>query len=400
MATLTYRDALNQALREEMQRDPDVFLMGEEVGVYQGAYKVSRGLLEEFGPKRIVDTPIAELGFAGIGVGAAMAGLRPVIEFMTWNFAVLALDQIVNSAAKLLYESGGQLPLPMVFRGPNGAALQLGAQHSQAWDSWLAHIPGLKVVAPATPADAKGLLKSAIRDNNPVIVLEGEMLYNLKGEVPEGEHLVPIGRADVKRPGRDVTFICHSKTVAVALKAAEQLAEREGASAEVLDLRSLRPLDEEAIVGSVARTNRAVVIEEGWPHAGIGAQVVDIIQREAFDQLDAPVLRVTQADVPMPYNKQLERLAKPSADRVVAAAQWRSGRRDAGGAEPAPADVTRVKASPLAKRMAREAGVDLKLVSGSGPGGRVVKRDVEGSASRALAPAAAPAVVEPHPAPL
>src|SRR5437016_3853076 len=243
MATLTYRDALNQALREEMQRDADVFLMGEEVGVYQGAYKVSRGLLEEFGPKRIVDTPIAELGFAGIGVGAAMAGLRPVIEFMTWNFAVLALDQIVNSAAKILYESGGQIPIPIVFRGPNGAALQLAAQHSQAWDSWLSHIPGLKVVAPATPADAKGLLKSAIRDNNPVIVLEGEMLYNLKGEVPDGEHIVPIGRAEVKRPGSDVTLICHSKTVAVALKAAEQLAEHEGASAEVLDLRSLRPRD-------------------------------------------------------------------------------------------------------------------------------------------------------------
>jgi len=321
MATLTYRDALNQALREEMHRDPNVFLMGEEVGVYQGAYKVSRGLLEEFGPLRVVDTPIAELGFAGIGVGAAMAGLRPVIEFMTWNFAVLALDQIVNSAAKILYESGGQLPIPIVFRGPNGAALQLAAQHSQAWESWLSHIPGLKVVAPATPADAKGLLKSAIRDNNPVIVLEGEMLYNIKGEVPEGEHLVPIGRSDVKRPGRDVTLICHSKTVAVALKAAEQLAEHEGVSAEVLDLRSLRPLDEAAIVGSVGRTNRAVVVEEGWPHCGIGAQVVDVIQREAFDRLDAPVLRVTQADVPMPYNKQLERLAKPSPERVVAAAR-------------------------------------------------------------------------------
>jgi pyruvate dehydrogenase E1 component beta subunit len=321
MATLTYRDALNQALREEMQRDPNVFLMGEEVGVYQGAYKVSRGLLEEFGPKRIVDTPIAELGFAGIGVGAAMAGLRPVIEFMTWNFAVLALDQIVNSAAKILYESGGQVPIPIVFRGPNGAALQLAAQHSQAWESWLSHIPGLKVVAPATPADAKGLLKAAIRDNNPVIVLEGEMLYNIKGEVPEGEHVVPIGLAEVKRPGTDVTLICHSKTVTVALKAAEQLAEREGASAEVLDLRSLRPLDEAAILESVARTNRAVVVEEGWPHCGIGAQVVDVIQRDAFDQLDAPVLRVTQADVPMPYNKQLERLAKPSPERVVAAAR-------------------------------------------------------------------------------
>ena len=319
MPTLTYRDALNQALREEMQRDPSVFLMGEEVGVYQGAYKVSRGLLEEFGPQRVVDTPIAELGFAGIGVGAAMAGLRPVIEFMTWNFALLALDQIVNAAAKMLYMSGGQLRMPIVFRGPNGAALQLSSQHSQAWESWLAHIPGLKVVAPATPADAKGLLKSAIRDNNPVIVLEGEMLYNLKGEVPEGEHLVPIGRADVKREGTDVTLICHSKTVAVALKAADQLAEQ-NVSAEVVDLRSLRPMDEAAILASVAKTNRAVVVEEGWPHAGIGAQVVDIIQRDAFDQLDAPVQRVTQADVPMPYNKHLERAAKASPERVAAAA--------------------------------------------------------------------------------
>ena len=320
MPVVTYRDALNQALREEMRRDPSVFLMGEEVGVYQGAYKVSRGLLEEFGAQRVVDTPIAELGFAGIGVGAAMGGLRPVIEFMTWNFATLALDQIVNSAAKMLYMSGGQFPMPIVFRGPNGAALQLGAQHSQAWESWLAHIPGLKVVAPATPADAKGLLKSAIRDNNPVIVLEGEMLYNTKGEVPDGEVLVPIGKADLKRDGKDVTLVCHSKTVTPTLKAADQLAEQ-GVAAEVLDLRSLRPLDEEAILGSVGKTNRAVVVEEGWPHAGIGAQVVDLIQREAFDLLDAPVLRVTQADVPMPYNKLLERAAKPSPDKVVAAAR-------------------------------------------------------------------------------
>jgi len=320
MPTLTYRDALNQALREEMQRDPDVFLMGEEVGVYQGAYKVSRGLLEEFGPQRVVDTPIAELGFAGIGVGAAMAGLRPVIEFMTWNFALLALDQIVNSAAKMLYMSGGQLRMPIVFRGPNGAALQLSSQHSQAWESWLAHIPGLKVVAPATPADAKGLLKSAIRDNNPVIVLEGEMLYNVKGDVPEGEHLVVIGQAEVKRAGTDVTLICHSKTVTVALKAAEQLAQQ-NVSAEVVDLRSLRPLDEAAILESVAKTNRAVVVEEGWPHCGVGAQVVDVIQRDAFDQLDAPVQRVTQADVPLPYNKHLERAAKPSPEKVVAAAR-------------------------------------------------------------------------------
>ena len=320
MPTLTYRDALNQALREEMQRDPNVFLMGEEVGVYQGAYKVSRGLLEEFGAKRVVDTPIAELGFAGIGVGAAMGGLRPVIEFMTWNFALLALDQIVNSAAKMYYMSDGQLPMPIVFRGPNGAALQLASQHSQAWESWVSHIPGLKVVAPATPADAKGLLKSAIRDNNPVIVLEGEMLYNTKGEVPDGEYLVPIGQAEVKRAGKDVTLICHSKTVTVALRAADQLKEQQ-IDAEVLDLRSLRPMDEAAILTSIGKTNRAVVIEEGWPHGGIGAQVVDIIQRDAFDQLDAPVLRVTQADVPMPYNKLLERAAKASPERVVAAAR-------------------------------------------------------------------------------
>ena len=320
MPVLTYRDALNQALREEMQRDADVFLMGEEVGVYQGAYKVSRGLLEEFGPKRVVDTPIAELGFAGIGVGAAMAGLRPVVEFMTWNFALLALDQIINSAAKMLYMSGGQLKMPIVFRGPNGAALQLGSQHSQAWESWLAHMPGLKVVAPATPTDAKGLLKAAIRDDNPVIVLEGEMLYNTKGEVPEGEHVVPIGRAEVKRAGSDVTLICHSKTVTVALKAAEQLQEQ-NVSAEVLDLRSLRPMDEPAILESIAKTNRAVVVEEGWPHCGVGAQVVDIIQRDAFDQLDAPVQRVTQADAPMPYNKHLERAAKASPEKVVAAAR-------------------------------------------------------------------------------
>jgi pyruvate dehydrogenase E1 component beta subunit len=320
MATLTYRDALNQALREEMQRDTDVFLMGEEVGVYQGAYKVSRGLLEEFGPQRVVDTPIAELGFAGIGVGAAMGGLRPVIEFMTWNFAILALDQIVNAAAKMLYMSGGQIPMPIVFRGPNGAALQLAGQHSQAWESWVAHIPGLKVVAPATPADAKGLLKAAIRDNNPVIVLEGEMLYNIKGEVPNGEHVVPIGKADIKRAGGDVTLVCHSKTVSIALKAADQLA-KQNISAEVVDLRTIRPMDEAAILESVAKTNRAVVVEEGWPLAGIGAQIVDVIQRDAFDHLDAPVQRVSQADVPMPYNKHLERAAKPNPEKVVAAAR-------------------------------------------------------------------------------
>ena len=318
MAVVTYRDALNQALREEMQRDPDVFLMGEEVGVYQGAYKVSRGLLEEFGSMRVVDTPITELGFAGVGVGAAMVGLRPVIEFMTWNFALLAIDQLVNNAAKMRYMSNGQVGVPAVFRGPGGAALQLAAQHSQAFESFYAHVPGLKVVMPATPADAKGLLKSAIRDDNPVVFIEGEMLYNLKGEVPEGEHVVPLGKADVKRAGRDVTIVCHSKTVAVALKAADELA-ADGAEAEVLDLRTIRPLDTEAVLASVARTHRCVVAEEGWPFAGVGAQVVDTIQREAFDELDAPVLRVTGADVPMPYNKQLEKAAKVDPAKVIAA---------------------------------------------------------------------------------
>ncbi|HEU5359047.1 MAG TPA: pyruvate dehydrogenase complex E1 component subunit beta [Gemmatimonadales bacterium] len=318
MAVLTYRDALNQALREEMQRDPSVFLMGEEVGVYNGAYKVSRGLLEEFGPMRVVDTPITELGFAGVGVGAAMVGLRPIVEFMTWNFALLAVDQIVNSAAKMRYMSGGQVGCPIVFRGPGGAALQLASQHSQAFESWYAHIPGLKVVMPATPADAKGLLKSAIRDDDPVVFIEGEMLYNNKGEVPDGEHVVPIGQADVKRDGGDVTIICHSKTVAVALKAAEQLA-TEGISAEVVDLRTIRPLDRETILTSVGKTHRVVVAEEGWGFAGVGAQVVDLIQQEAFDELDAPVLRVTGADVPMPYNKFLERAAKADAPKVVAA---------------------------------------------------------------------------------
>jgi pyruvate dehydrogenase E1 component beta subunit len=286
--------------------------------VYQGAYKVSRGLLDEFGPMRVVDTPITELGFAGVGVGAAMVGLRPVIEFMTWNFALLAIDQLVNSAAKMRYMSAGQVGVPAVFRGPGGSALQLGAQHSQAFESWYAHIPGLKVVMPATPADAKGLLKSAIRDDDPVVFIEGEMLYNLKGEVPEGEHVVPLGKADVKRPGRDVTIVCHSKTVAVALKAAEQLA-ADGVDAEVIDLRTIRPLDEEAVLASVLRTHRCVVAEEGWPFAGVGAQVVDTIQREGFDDLDAPVLRVTGADVPMPYNKQLEKAAKVDPARVIAA---------------------------------------------------------------------------------
>lgn len=319
MTVMTYRDALNQALREEMTRDQSVFLMGEEVAQYNGAYKVSRGLLDEFGPMRIVDTPITELGFAGVGVGAAMVGLRPIIEFMTWNFALLALDQIVNAAAKMLYMSNGQFKMPMVFRGPNGAALQLGAQHSQAWDSWLAHIPGLKVVSPGTPADAKGLLKSAIRDDNPVIVLEGEMLYNTKGEVDDNPDLViPIGKAELKREGEHCTIVTYGKMVLVALQAAEQL-RKDGVNVDVLDLRTVRPMDVEAIAASVQKTNRAVVVEEGWEICGIGAQVVDYIQRECFDDLDAPVVRVHQADVPMPYAKNLEKLAKPDAAKTIAA---------------------------------------------------------------------------------
>ena len=320
MAVVTYRDALNHALREEMKRDDRVFLMGEEVAEYDGAYKVSRGLLKEFGPRRVVDTPIAELGFAGIGVGAAMVGLRPVIEMMTWNFALLAIDEIVNGAAKIRYMSGGQFGCPIVFRGPSGAALQLASRHSQAFESWYAHVPGLKVICPGTPADAKGLLKSAIRDDDPIVFMEGEMLYNTKGEVPEEEHLVPIGKAEIKREGSHVTLVCHGKMVGVALKAADELA-REDLSAEVVDLRTIRPLDTEAILGSVTKTNRCVVIEEGWPFAGVGAQVVDTIQREAFDSLDAPILRVTNADVPMPYNKLLERAAKPDPAKVVAAAK-------------------------------------------------------------------------------
>ena len=318
MAIITYREALNQALREEMARDDRVFLMGEEVAQYNGAYKVSKGLLDEFGEMRVVDTPITELGFAGVGVGAAMVGLRPVIEFMTWNFALLAIDQVVNAAAKMLYMSGGQYNVPMVFRGPNGAALQLSAQHSQAFESWLAHIPGIKVVTPGTPYDAKGLLKAAIRDDNPVVMLEGEMLYNTKGEVPEDDYIVPIGKADLKREGDHCSIITNGKMVLVAMNAADQLA-KEGIRVDVVDLRTVRPMDVDAITASVRKTNRAVVLEEGWELAGIGAQVVDYIQRDCFDHLDAPVIRVHQADVPMPYAKALEKSAKPDVAKTIAA---------------------------------------------------------------------------------
>src|SRR5215207_7536667 len=318
MPVITYRDALGAAIREEMQRDDRVFIMGEEVAVYQGAYKVSKGLLQEFGEMRVVDTPITELGFAGVGVGAAMVGLRPVIEFMTWNFAVLALDQILNAASKMLYMSGGQYNCPMVFRGPNGAALQLSAQHSQAFESWLAYMPGVKVVTPGTPYDAKGLLKAAIRDDNPVCVLEGEMLYNLKGEVPEEEYVIPIGKAELKREGEHCSIITNGKMVNLAMQVADQLA-KEGINIDVVDLRTVRPMDVEAITASVKKTNRAVVLEEGWPICGVGAQVVDYVQRECFDYLDAPVVRVHQADTPMPYAKGLEKAAKPDAPKAIAA---------------------------------------------------------------------------------
>ena len=319
MAVMTMRDALNQALREELARDATVFLMGEEVGEYQGAYKVSRGLLEEFGPKRVIDTPITELGFAGLGVGAAMTGLRPIVEFMTLNFSILATDQIVNSAAKMLYMSGGQFKIPIVFRGPGGSAYQVSSQHSQAIESWYAYFPGLKVVMPASPADAKGLLKSAIRDDDPVIFIEQERLYGIKGEVPEDEDFsIPLGVAEVKRAGTDATIVARSLMVPVALKAAEELA-KDGVSCEVIDPRTIRPLDINTIVESVKKTNRVVIAEESHPFAGIGAEISAEINERAFDYLDAPVKRVSGVDVPMPYAKNLERLAIPDVAEVIAA---------------------------------------------------------------------------------
>ena len=319
MATMTMRDALNQALREELARDPDVFLMGEEVAEYQGAYKVTRGLLEEFGSKRVIDTPITELGFAGLGVGAAMAGLRPIVEFMTFNFSLLATDQIINSAAKMLYMSGGQFKIPIVFRGPGGSAYQVSSQHSQALESWYAYFPGLKVVMPSTPADAKGLLKSAIRDDDPVIFIEQERMYGMKGEVPEDEDFtIPLGVAEVKREGTDATIIARSLMVPAALKAAEEL-EKDGVSCEVIDPRTIRPLDIEAIVESVKKTNRVVIAEESHPFCGVAAEISAEINERAFDYLDAPVKRVSGADVPMPYAKNLEQLAIPSFEQIVAA---------------------------------------------------------------------------------
>jgi pyruvate dehydrogenase E1 component beta subunit len=315
--TLRFREALREAMVEEMERDDRVFLIGEEVGHYQGAYKVSEGMLDKFGPNRVIDTPIAEAGFAGIGIGAAMVGLRPIVEFMTWNFSAVAFDQILNNAAKLHQMSGGQFDCPIVFRGPNASARQVGSQHSHAMEHFYAQVPGLKVIAPAFPADAKGLMKSAIRDNDPVLVMESETLYGIKGEVPDGDEIVPMGQAAVVRSGTDVTLVAYSRMTHVVLEAAAAL-EKEGISAEVVDLRTLRPLDENTVIASVEKTHRAVVVHEGWPYGGVGAEVADRIQRLAFDSLDAPVLRVTTLDVPMPYNAKLELACMPQADRVIA----------------------------------------------------------------------------------
>jgi pyruvate dehydrogenase E1 component beta subunit len=321
MVTMTIREALRDAMAEEMRRDPDVFIMGEEVAEYQGAYKVTQGLLQEFGARRVIDTPITEHGFAGVGVGAAMAGLKPIVEFMTFNFAMQAMDQIINSAAKTLYMSGGQMGCSIVFRGPNGAAARVAAQHSQDYSAWYSQIPGLKVIAPFSAADYKGLLKAAIRDPNPVIFLENEMLYGHTGEVPKlDDYVIPIGKARVARSGGHVTIISWSNGMTYALKAAEELA-KEGIEAEVVDLRTLRPLDTDTIVASVKKTGRAVTVEEGWQQNGVGAEVAARIMEHAFDYLDAPVLRVSGKDVPMPYAANLEKLALPSAAEVIAAAK-------------------------------------------------------------------------------
>lgn len=315
---LTLRDALNEAMIEEMRRDDSVFLMGEEVAEYNGAYKVSRGMLEEFGPNRVIDTPIAELGFAGIGVGAAMNGLRPIVEFMTWNFAILAFDQIVNNAAKTLSQSAGQFNCPIVFRGPSGSAGQLAQQHSQTFESWMANTPGLKVVSCVDPADAKGLLKAAIRDNDPVCMMESELLYGLKGEVPEGEYLVPIGKAAIRREGTDVTIVTYNKMIEVVKEAANELA-KEGISAEVIDLRTIRPLDYKTLIESVKKTNRMVVVDEAWPFASVATEVAYAMQRHAFDYLDAPVYRVNSADTSLGYAPTFVEEYLPNPTKVIKA---------------------------------------------------------------------------------
>ena len=316
MSVVTFREALRAAMDEEMARDDSVILLGEEVGQYNGAYKVSQGLLEKYGPARVMDTPISEEGFTGIGIGAAMAGLRPIVEWMTFNFALQAMDQVVSNAAKMRYMSGGQFSVPIVFRGPNGPAEYLGAQHSQALQSLFAHFPGLKVVAPSTPADAKGLLKSCIRDDNPVLFLESEMTYGVKGEVPDGEHLVSLGVAEVKRTGRDATIVSFSKPVRMVIEAAEILA-GEGIDVEIVDLRTIRPLDENTVYNSVGKTNRCVVVDEAMPFASVGSHVAWLVSRNCFDELDSPVELVSGEDVPMPYNHSLEQAAQISTGKIV-----------------------------------------------------------------------------------
>lgn len=325
MAVLQIREALRQAMVEEMRRDDRIFLIGEEVGHYDGAYKVSQGMLAEFGERRVVDTPIAECGFAGLGIGAAMAGMRPIVEFMTWNFSFVAYDQLVNHAAKIYQMSAGQYPLPIVFRGPNGAAENLAAQHSTSVESLYAHLPGLKVVTYSNAADAKGLLKAAIRDDSPVIFLESELTYGVKGEVPDGEHIVPLGVAAVPRAGTDVTVVSWGKQVTNCLAAADRLA-AEGVSVEVIDLRSIRPLDHETLFSSVGRTGRAVVVQEGYPFAGVAAEICARVQEACFDYLEAPVLRVTNRDVPQPYASNLEKLVMPNPDRIIDAVNRVLGR--------------------------------------------------------------------------
>ncbi len=318
MKELQFREALREAMSEEMRRDDRVFLMGEEVAQYNGAYKVSQGMLDEFGERRVIDTPIAELGFAGIGVGAAMNGLRPIIEFMTFNFSLVAIDQVINSAAKMMSMSGGQYTVPIVFRGPTGAAGMLSSQHSQAFENWYANCPGLKVIIPSNPADAKGLLKSAIRDNDPVIFMESEQMYGDKGEVPEGEYLIPIGVADIKKTGTDVTIVSFGKMMKIALKAAEELA-KENINAEVIDLRSVRPIDYTTVINSVKKTNRLVIVEESWPLASLASEIGFKVQREAFDYLDAPIKRVMGGDVPLPYAPTLIEAYLPNPERVIKA---------------------------------------------------------------------------------
>jgi pyruvate dehydrogenase E1 component beta subunit len=317
MAKMSYREAVRRAMLEEMERDPAVFLMGEEVGHYQGAYKVSQGLLEKFGEMRVVDTPISEAGFSGVGVGSAMVGLRPIIEYMTWNFSLVAIDQIISSAAKMLYMSGGQFNMPIVFRGPGGAGGMVAAQHSQSLESFYMHVPGLKVVTPATPKDACGLLKTSIRDNNPVIFIESEVLYNVSGDVPDEEYLIPLGKADIKREGSDFTIICWSRAL-LLVQEAMSLIEKEGYNPEIVDLRSLRPLDEKTIFESVRKTNRVLIVEEGWPQASVGSEISDRIQRNCFDDLDAPIVRVTQEDVPMPYAPNLEKQSLANPSKILA----------------------------------------------------------------------------------